>query len=56
MYADVITLLADHDDNLQDMLNVLNDWCKVWDVIVSLDKLQIMHVLGQRVNHLLALI
>ena len=38
--ADDIALLAD-DDNLQDMRNVLNDWCKVWNVY--LDKSQIMH-------------
>ena len=43
MYADDIALLADDEDNRQDMLNVLNDWCKVWNVTVNLDKSQIMH-------------
>ena len=43
MYADDIAFVANDEDNFQDMMNVLNDCCTMWDVTVNLDKSQIMH-------------
>ena len=43
MYADDIVFLAETEDDLQLMLNVLSEWCKSWEVTVNLKKSQIMH-------------
>ena len=43
MYADDILLIAESEDNLQCMLNVLDKWCKKWRMIINMDKMQIIH-------------
>ena len=43
MYADDILLIAESEDNLQCMLNVLDKWCKKWRMIINMDKTQIIH-------------
>ena len=42
IYADDILLIAESEDNLQCMLNVLDKWCKKWRMIINMDKTQII--------------
>jgi hypothetical protein len=43
MYADDICLIASSESNLQDMLNVLKQWCDKWEMNVNTEKTQIVH-------------
>ena len=36
MYADDVALMAENEQDLQHMLNILNGWCKKWDVCRAL--------------------
>lgn len=43
MYADDIVLVANTEDKLQAMLNVLHEWCKRWRVLINTNKSKCMH-------------
>ena len=43
LYADDIVLLADCEKDLQNMLNIVADWCVKWRLVVNNDKTQIVH-------------
>ena len=42
-YADDIALVAENEEDLQSMLNIVQKWCTTWDVIVNTHKSQIVH-------------
>ena len=44
LYADDIVLLADKEEDLQALLNIVNNWCCRWRLEVNLLKTNIMHV------------
>ena len=44
LYADDIVLLADSEDDLQSLLNIVHSWCTRWRLEVNLLKTNIMHV------------
>ena len=43
LYADDIVLLAENEQDLQQLLNVLNEWCKEWDMVTNLEKSNVVH-------------
>ena len=43
-YADDLVLVAHSGEHLQEMLNLVQDWCKQWRVLINVDKSKIMHV------------
>jgi len=43
LYADDICLLAESEQDLQRMLDVLSDWCNKWKMSVNISKSQIVH-------------
>ena len=43
-YADDIILLAESEEKLQDMLSIVDLWCKKWRLDVNLTKTNVMHV------------
>ena len=43
LYADDIVLLADSEDDLQSLLNIVHSWCTRWRLEVNLLKTNIMH-------------
>ena len=43
MYADDIVLLADNENDLQSMLNLLDNWCSVNNLVINAIKSKIVH-------------
>ena len=43
MYADDIVLLAENEDDLQNMLNYVQIWCKKWRLVINKQKTKVMH-------------
>ena len=43
LYADDIALVAPDENSLQRMLDCLNDWCLQWQLVVNIDKSQVVH-------------
>jgi len=43
LYADDIVLIADSELKLQQMLDILSDWCRDWRLIVNKSKSEIVH-------------
>ena len=43
VYADDIVLIAENEQDLQTMMNMLNDWCKIWQMSVNIDKTNVIH-------------
>ena len=43
MYADDIVLLADTENDLQNMLNALHNWCNVNDMRINVSKSNVVH-------------
>ena len=43
LYADDLVLISETEEDLQNMLHVLNDWCKKWRMKVNVSKSKIMH-------------
>ena len=43
LYADDIVLLAETEEDLQRMLNVLAEWCESWKMKINNEKRQIIH-------------
>ena len=48
LYADDIVLLADNEQDMQDLLNIVELWCKRWRLEVNLGKTNILHVRAKR--------
>ena len=44
LYADDICLLAPTPEKLQNMLDVVSDWCRKWGMQINTKKTQILHV------------
>ena len=43
LYADDICLIAESEEKLQAMLDMLHIWCKNWQVLINTDKSKCMH-------------
>ena len=48
LYADDIVILAKNENDLQDLLNIVENWCKRWRLEVNLAKTNVMHVRPKR--------
>ena len=44
LYADDIVLLAESENDIQQMLHVVYTWCKKWRMEVNLSKTNILHI------------
>ena len=44
LYADDIVILAENEENLQSLLNIIANWCKQWKLEVNLTKTNILHI------------
>ncbi len=42
-YADDLVLLAESENDLQSLINILQNWCLKWRLCVNVDKTKIMH-------------
>lgn len=42
MYADDLTLIAEDETTLQKMINKLEDYCKLWNLVVNLNKSKLL--------------
>ena len=43
LYADDIVLLGDTEQDLQDMLDIAEEWTRVWGLAVNVDKTNVVH-------------
>uniref|UniRef100_A0A3Q3GB82 Reverse transcriptase domain-containing protein n=1 Tax=Labrus bergylta TaxID=56723 RepID=A0A3Q3GB82_9LABR len=43
LYADDVVLLAEREDDLQIMLNIVAEWCLKWRLVANEDKIQVVH-------------
>jgi hypothetical protein len=43
LYADDVVLLADKEDDLQEMLHALSDWCKMNGMSINSSKSNVIH-------------
>ncbi len=43
VYADDLVLLAENENDLQNLLDLLYDWCSKWRLSVNTDKTKVMH-------------
>ncbi len=43
LYADDLTILAESEQDLQDMLKVLHQWTQKFDMSVNIDKTKVVH-------------
>ena len=43
LYADDLVIFADNDDNLNRAFDVVNEWCKDWDLKVNVEKCNVIH-------------
>ena len=44
LYADDIVLLAETENDLQSMLNIVFNWCNKWRMEVNLSKTEVLHI------------
>ena len=42
-YADDILLLAESENDMQDLLNFANEWCRKWQLMINFSKTNTMH-------------
>ena len=42
-YADDIMILSQIPEELQQLLNVMHDWCKKWRISINKDKTKVVH-------------
>ncbi len=57
-YADDIVLLADTPENLQKLIDIVQNWCKKWRLIINPNKSKIVHFRNppkQRTGHIFKL-
>ena len=50
MYADDVVILANDEDELQCMLNLVNRWCKKWKMSINKSKTKAMYFRPKNVN------
>ena len=50
LYADDIVLFAENEQDLQQLLNVLNEWCEEWDMVTNLGKSNVTHFRNSSVS------
>ena len=43
LYADDIVILTDNENDMQQMLNHINEWCKKWRLSVNDAKSKVLH-------------
>ncbi len=43
LYADDIAIMAESEEDLQTLLNILEKWCKQWHMTVNIKKTKIVH-------------
>ena len=43
MYADDIALVSESEQNLQDMIDIVYNWCSKWGMVLNRDKSKIIH-------------
>ena len=43
LYADDLAIIAESEESLQEMLNVLENWCKRWRMRVNVKKTKVIH-------------
>lgn len=43
LYADDIVLLAPDEESLQQMLDIVHDWCSKWRLSINVDKTNVVH-------------
>ena len=43
LFADDLVLLAENEEDLQLLLNVMSEWCKKWKLLINGDKTNIVH-------------
>ena len=48
LYADDIALMASDENELQNMLSVLLDWCTRWRLVLNVNKTKIIHFRNRR--------
>ena len=48
LYADDLVLISENETGLQNMLNVLEDWTKCWQLNINCDKSKVMHIRKKR--------
>ena len=56
LYADDIVLLAENEGDLQNLIFLVECWCKKWRLEINLAKTNIMHVRKKRKNSCFSLI
>ena len=44
LYADDIVMLAETENDLQEMINTVYTWCSKWRMEINLDKTNILHI------------
>ncbi len=44
MYADDLAIMAESEEDLQTLLNILEKWCKQWGMIINIKKTKIEHI------------
>ena len=50
MYADDLVLVSENEKDLQSMLNILDDWCSEWNVMINEQKSKVMHFRNKSVS------
>ena len=48
MYADDIVCLAEDEAELQDIIFIIEQWCKKWQLEVNITKTNVMHIRNSR--------
>ena len=43
LYADDIVLIAPNEADLQNLINVVQEWCSKWQMRLNLDKTKVVH-------------
>ena len=43
LYADDVVILAENEQNLQDMLDTVTHWCQKWNMTINEKKTQVVH-------------
>lgn len=47
MYADDLAIIAESEENMQSLLEILEKWCYTWRMIVNVNKTKIVHFRSQ---------
>ena len=50
MYADDVVFLSENEQDLQDVLTILSDWCEQWGLLVNGSKSSIVHFRNKSVS------